>query len=245
MSKSETAGILTTIPNGTVVALLVQGSEWCKVSYGAFQGYAQTKYLSINTSGETTTTDDTDDSSDTVDTSGEAEETYSVTAWVNTSSGSLNLRATASMTAAVLAQIPQNAEVEVLSDITAAWCKTSYGDEIGYVMSEYLTTTQPSADTVSADSEDTGEDGTSISDETDLDPTLHEPNHEIFVYVRPSAGATTLPLYELCAEDSDLIAHMQENSQVEIIRVGDTWCEVLYNEQQGYCLRDGLSFFEE
>ncbi len=257
MAKSETAGVLTTIPNGTVVSLLVQGSEWCKVSYGAYQGYVQTQYLCFSTADDADDTDtagdtdETDDSGTADDTSGSAEETYSVTAWVNTSSGSLNLRTTASLSAAVLAQIPQNAEVEVLSDITAAWCKTSYGDDIGYVMSEYLTTTQPSAETVSAAAEDTGDTGDSeeeepaTADAATEDPTLHEPSHEIFVYVRPSAGSTTLPLYEACAEDSGLVAHMQENSQVEIIRVGDTWCEVLYSEQQGYCLRDGLSFFEE
>lgn len=254
VSKSETADILTTIPNGTVVTLLVQGSEWCKVKYNAYQGYVQTVYLSISTASESATADatdaagdadETDDLSEADDTPGEAEETYSVTAWVNTSSGSLNLRATASLSAAVVTQIPQSAEVEVLTDITATWCKISYSDETGYVMSEYLTTTQPTAETITASSGDTGEDNTGTSDTTTLDPTLHEPGNEIFVYVRPAAGSTTLSLYEACSESSELIARMLENSEIEIIQVGDTWCEVLYFEQQGYCLRDGLSFFEE
>lgn len=237
VSKSETAGILTTIPNGTVVALSVQGSEWCKVVYGAFQGYVQTRYLSIGASDET---DETDDTGDTGDAEEPADESVSVTAWVNTASGSLNLRETASLSAAVLAQIPQYAQVEVLSDITAVWCQTSYGIYIGYVMSEYLTTTQPSGDTESSDTGDT-----STQEEPPMDSTLHEQSRQIFVYVRPSGDSTTIPLYDACSEDSDLLYNMMENSQVEIIRAGDTWCEVLYFDQQGYCLRDGLSFFEE
>jgi len=271
VAKSETADILTTIPNGTVIAVLMQGDTWCKVSYNAYQGYVQTQYLTgITTVGteesETENTDTADDTEDADTTEALAEETYSLTAWVNTSSGSLNLRASASANADVLVQIPQYAEVEVLSDIDETWCAVSYSDTAGYVMSAYLTTVDPNAesDTEEIDTSDTS-DTSEPSDESDtggdtetddteetqsdselpMDSTLHTPDQEVLVFVRPPAGESTLGLYEACSESSELLQHMLADSEVEIIRAGDTWCEIIYNDQLGYCLRDGLSFFED
>jgi stage II sporulation protein D len=252
-AKSETADVLITIPEGTVVTLLVQGTSWCKVQYGAYQGYVQTQYLTITTDDTADETEESDPDEDT-DTQEDAsaaatEETYSVTAWVNTSSGSLNLRASASSTAGILAQIPQYAEVEVLSDIGETWCEISYDDDTGYVMSAYLTTTDPYADSDTEETETTSDSDTSgdADSDTDLpmDTTLHTLDQETIVYVRPPAGSSTLGLYEACSESSELLQNMAADSEVEIVRAGDTWCEVIYNDQLGYCLRDGLSFFED
>ncbi|MFH1880511.1 MAG: SH3 domain-containing protein, partial [Bacillota bacterium] len=235
-SRSETAAVLTTIPNGATVPILSQTSGWCKVSYGAFQGYVQTKYLSVSATPPPTATP----------TPAPTGTAYSLTAWVNTASGSLNLRETASSGAAVLALIPQYAQVDVLSDIAQTWCQARYESAVGYVMSEYLTTAQPTASPEPTATPDTGDSGeTDTGDDVTMDPTLHEPSREIIVYVRPPAGSATLALYEACLEDSEILQDMIENSEVEIVRVGDTWCEVIYMDQLGYCMRDGLSFFEE
>jgi stage II sporulation protein D len=230
-AKSDTASVLTTIPNGTVVPLLLHSGDWCKVTYGSYQGYVQTKYLTLIASGDAVEADNTADASDT---------NYSLTAWVNTTSGSLNLRETTSANAAVVAQIPQYTQVEVLSDIQATWCRVSYGNELGYVLSEYLTTTEPDAGTGNSESGNTD-----TGDELPMDPTLHKLSQETLVFVRPAAGSTTLALYEACSEDSELLQNMPENSQLEIVQAGDTWCEVIYTDQSGYCMRDSLSFFED
>lgn len=251
-SRSDSAEILIKIPDATIIPVVIYGDDWCKVTYGAYQGYVQTQFLSFG-----------DEDNSTEDTSDEETNTQNynadnaIVAWVNTASGSLNLRETASSDADVLIQIPQYAKVEVLSDIQATWCQTAYDEFVGYTLTEFLTTTEPDPDTgdetQTGDAQDTGDSENNTDDTGDsetsativLDATLHEPNHEIFVFVRPAGGATTLALYEECSESSERITNMAEDSQVEVIQVGTIWCEVLYFEQQGYCLRDGLSFIEE
>ena len=253
-ARADTADVQTAIPNGTVVALLVQGEQWCKVKYGDYQGYVQTQYLTIAGEAQVGGSDQEVDQGETDPTDAMGEETASVMAWVNTSDGALNLRESASSTAAVLTQIPQSAPVEVLSGFGETWCETYYDGYTGYVLSAYLTTTEPAADagtdsgddTGAGDEPDSGDAGEPASDtELPMDPTLHTPDQEFVVYVRPAAGATTLGLYEACSEASGLLQNMTANSEVEILRAGVTWCEVLYRDQMGYCLRDGLSFFED
>jgi len=241
--------VLATIPNGTVVSLLLQGDDWCKVSYGIYLGYVQTQYLTIVAASTTSTTQETADttSDNTEDSSSNA--SYSLTAWVDTASGSLNMRETASSDAIILVKIPQYEEIEVLSDISATWCKANYENVIGYVMTAYLTTTKPDVtaqESAAISEEDTQEES---NDETDtalpMDSTLHTLSTEITAYVRPPASYAALGLYEACSESSDLLTSMYEGETVNIVRAGDTWCEVEYGNRQGYCLRDGLSFFEE
>ena len=262
IARSDTADILTTIPNGTVIPLLIQGDDWCKTTYNAFQGYVQTAFLTIGSSVPTDTGTE-DPSNNKPNETGDA--TYSVTAWINTTSGSLNLRETASDTAAILLQIPQHAQVKVLTDIAQTWCKASYSNITGYVMSEYLTTVQPPSQPdegetdnpddpavepeTPADSPDdqsgTGDAGEEEEPALPMDSTLRKPATDIVVYVRPPAGYAALGLYEACSDACELLASMEENAEVEVTRAGNTWCEVIYGEQQGYCLRDGLSFFAD
>lgn len=58
-------------------------------------------------------------------------------AMVNTASGSLNLRKSASKSSAVLEQIPQKERVEVL-DRGDTWSHVRYNGVTGYVMTRYL-----------------------------------------------------------------------------------------------------------
>ncbi|MBQ6959847.1 MAG: SpoIID/LytB domain-containing protein [Clostridia bacterium] len=57
---------------------------------------------------------------------------------VTTLSGSLNLRETPSADARVLRTIPQNETIPILEK-SASWCKTRYGGDMGYVMTQFLT----------------------------------------------------------------------------------------------------------
>lgn len=252
-ARSADATALTAIPNGTTVTLLEQGTEWCKVEYGSYQGYVQTQYLIITTTTEDTSNDiiETDDP-DSVNETGAVLET-SITAWVNTASGSLNMRETTSSDAAIMAQVAQYTQVEVLTDMASTWCEICYDSIYGYVLSAYLTTTQP--DTTAAGEESTedstgdtaeSEEDTTTEEETlPMDATLRTISGDVTAYVRPPAGDATLGQYEACSESSELLNAMGEGSEVEVVRVGDTWCEIIYHEQLGYCLRDGLSYIAE
>ncbi len=63
---------------------------------------------------------------------------------VTTLSGSLNLRETPSADARVLRTIPQNETLPILEK-GASWCKTRYGGDTGYVMTQFLTFISSSA----------------------------------------------------------------------------------------------------
>lgn len=63
---------------------------------------------------------------------------------VTTPSGSLNLRETPSADARVLRTIPQNETLPILEK-GASWCKTRYGGDTGYVMTQFLTFVSSSA----------------------------------------------------------------------------------------------------
>ena len=63
---------------------------------------------------------------------------------VTTLSGSLNLRETPSADARVLRTIPQNETLPILEK-GASWCKTRYGGDTGYVMTQFLTFVSSSA----------------------------------------------------------------------------------------------------
>lgn len=64
--------------------------------------------------------------------------TVAAMATVKTESGSLNLRAGATQTAAFLDKIPQGAVVSVLDSSEAVWWKVSYNGKTGYVMARFL-----------------------------------------------------------------------------------------------------------
>lgn len=49
--KSTQAAKLTSIPNGTRVAVTEHGSDWCKVVYNAYTGYAKTEFLKFEGGG--------------------------------------------------------------------------------------------------------------------------------------------------------------------------------------------------
>jgi stage II sporulation protein D len=230
LRNAPNGSVLLTIPQYAQIAVITSLSDtWCRIQYNGVTGYTVSRYLTTTKPSQAEDTAQTGDG------------TTGVTAWVNTPDGSLNLRSAPN--GSLIATIPQYAQVLALSSLSETWCKTKYGDITGYTVSKYLSTTKPTqtaASTASPDSSD------SSSAEKTLDPTLREVDKEIIVYVRPPAGQATLKLYDECLENATVLKSMPEDSEVEIIQAGDTWCEVLYdNNQKGYCLRDGLSFFEE
>ena len=111
MAQSD-ARVLLSIPDGAQVELLIQGSAWCKIAYNGTTGYVVTRYLDLPA--------------------------QSAGVWyVNTVSGGLNLRETASADARVLLSIPKGTAVTMLEE-GSEWCYIQYNDNIGYVMTKFL-----------------------------------------------------------------------------------------------------------
>lgn len=127
-TASADARVLLSIPRGEVLEVQSHVNGWAKVSYAGATGYVMDKFLTF--------TDEKPESG------GSAAPTA---AWVNTTSGGLNLREMADPNALVLITIPRYAQVELLID-GDSWCKVRYDRVTGYVMSQFLTTTPPESD---------------------------------------------------------------------------------------------------
>ena len=127
--------VLRTIPRGSAVTVLSYGDPWCQVTYGGTEGYVMTSFLRFDTQPTLPQEPDTDkdqgetDMPETGGSSGETsqpatptpappqeqpDESTAVTAWVNTASGSLNLRYSPDSSAQIIGTIPRLAAVKLL-----------------------------------------------------------------------------------------------------------------------------------
>lgn len=254
-SASTTGSVIATIPRLATVTVLVKESEWCHVQYAGYQGYVMTKYLTFVYS--TTTTDSSNSGSTSTATTASASNSV---AWVYTPSGSLNLRQSASSSAKVLYILPRLTKITLLSQ-GATWCQVQYGDIVGYVMTCYISLTEPTelaastASTQTTDNTATDTSDTTTNSSTDTgaattttvaeDSTLVAPATTLYATVTPIATASTLPLWEACTESDGWLLEMIKDTQVQVLRKGDTWCEVTYYNQTGFCLTKGLTILAQ
>ena len=268
--------VLRTIPRGSAVTVLSYGDPWCQVTYAGTEGYVMTSFLRFDTQPTLPQEPDMGEDQDETDkpetggSSGETsqpatptpappqkqpDESTAVTAWVNTASGSLNLRYSPDSSAQVIGTIPRLAEVKLLVKGNE-WSYVSYNGQYGYVMTSYLTTTQPSGDGGggSSSSGSGGQSGGSSSGNTSqpsgsiqpdqngmvnsggviLDVTLQVPASATYATAAPQSG-DALRLWTVCAETGEPLASVPSGEQVEIILTGRTWCLVQYGTVQGYC----------
>lgn len=268
--------VLRTIPRRSAVTVLSYGDPWCQVTYGGTEGYVMTSFLRFDTPPTLPQEPETDEGQEETDApetdgaNGEAsqpttptptppqeqpDESAAVTAWVNTASGSLNLRYSPDSSAQVIGTIPRLAAVKLLVKGNE-WSYVSYNGQYGYVMTSYLTTTQPSGDGGggSSSSGSGGQSGGSSSGNTSqpsgsiqpdqngmvnsggviLDVTLQVPASATYATAAPQSG-DALRLWTVCAETGEPLASVPSGEQVEIILTGRTWCLVQYGTVQGYC----------
>jgi len=116
--KSTDSFIIAQIPTGTRIAVIASTDGWTNIIYNNQVGWVMTQYLSMIEE----------------DAPGDENVPY---ARVNTTGGSLNLRAAADSNANVLAQIPQGASIPVFEK-QASWTRTAYAGQNGWVMNAYL-----------------------------------------------------------------------------------------------------------
>lgn len=268
--------VLRTIPRGSAVTVLSYGDPWCQVTYGGTEGYVMTSFLRFDTQPtlpQEPETDEGQEETDAPETDGangetsqpatptppppqeQPDESTAVAAWVNTASGGLNLRYSPSSSAQIIGTIPRLAEVKLLVKGNE-WSYVSYNGQYGYVMTSYLTTTQPSGDSGggSSSSGSGGQSGGSSSGNTSqpsgsiqpdqngmvnsggviLDVTLQVPASATYATAAPQSGEA-LRLWTVCAETGEPLASVPSGEQVEIILTGRTWCLVQYGTVQGYC----------
>lgn len=121
---ATTYGRIASIKNGGVVEVYDKGAVWSRIKYNGTFGYVMSQYLTFSAERPS-------ENPDPVIPSG-------AKAQVNTTAGSLNMRAGMGTIYALIGKIPQKAYVEVLT-YGPSWCYVSYNGLKGYVMTTYLT----------------------------------------------------------------------------------------------------------
>ena len=234
--------VLTTIPRLTRILVTSYGDEWCAAQYGGHDGYVMTRFLLFE---QRETAPDTD-IPQVDDREEDADSTSSVAAWVNTSSGSLNLRDAPERYAQVIAEIPRFAQVLLLNQ-GSEWSYVCYQNQYGYVMTSYLSIGEdaPAADDWFEQADDAESDWTddsvATSGQMKLDVTLEAPDVALFA---SNATDSAVELWPMCEEGVSSLASIPAGEQVEIILRGETWCLVGYGSVQGYCYSHLLSVVE-
>ena len=199
-SASMTAKVLTTIPNGEVLVVLGTSGGFAHVQYGAYVGYASTDFLRMS------------------DRYPDGKQEASPTAYT---SASVNLRASASTGAAVLAVLPKGTQVLVIAR-DGTWCAVVANNISGYVMTEYLTGNEPAEPTPTP------------SAGTTPDPDGVEA-------IVTTAEETAL-VYDGAGEDASVISALSRGESVLVTSRGEIWCVVRLPGLAGYMRTADLRF---
>lgn len=202
-SPQASAKVLCTIPQYASIPIYERGDLWCSTSYEGYSGYVMTAYLTFPNDPAPAP-------------SPEPSETY---ARVTTPSGSLNLRQSPHSSARVLRTIPQYASIPILEK-GAAWCKTVYGGDTGYVMTQFLTFSGDPAPIVS------------------LVPTPQPSGAS----ARVTTSSGSLNLRSSPHSSAPILRTIPQNDMVSVLDQGAEWCRVAYNGTTGYVMSRYLTF---
>ena len=250
-SPSSTAQVLRQIPPHTVLAVLEKENDWSKVEYLGLTGYVMNAFLRFQTPGAATEPENKPSEEEP-----SLDHSYQ-TAYVNTQSGSLNLRRQPGRSSSVLTTIPRNASVTV-SAYGAEWSAVRYGAYQGYVMTSFLRFADDHAAADESKPEGNDHENNSIPstpskpDETDepenpyvtiggvvLDVTLEAPSSVLHANINQETI-----VYEMCSADGREIITIFPDSEVEILLAGELWCRIAYQDVQGYCQTSNLDVKE-
>lgn len=135
-TAKTTAKILTTIPNGTALKISAISGEWVRTVYKDKEGFVQAKFIK-----GTEEYDKGPGGNDGGNTGSDGNDKYPVVGIVETrlhgQSGSVNLRKTASTSAALLAQIPYGTSIRIRSK-SGEWVGAIYNGKEGFVQAKFI-----------------------------------------------------------------------------------------------------------
>ncbi len=250
--------ILTRVPPYAQVQVHQHGADWCHVSYQEYTGYVMTVFLSFDGPEETPAPEPTsqpetqpgEGDEEPVSTPDATEEPtpeptleptpgptpepveQPATAWVNTASGSLNLRQQPDGGSRVLTTIPRGASISVLA-YGDEWCAVRYRDTEGYVMTRFLRfETQP----VPAPNEPTEEAPVPIPAEE------MESSQGTAAWVSTDSGS--LNLRETPTRKGQVLTEIPRHAKVELLEKGTEWSHVRYGDITGFAMTRYLTLNE-
>ena len=129
--------------------------------------------------------------------------------------------------------IPYGGKVMVIQP-EGEWTQVIYDDAVGYVMSAYLVDEEPPAKPTTTP-RPTQE--PSQEKEPVYDPTLQDLQYSIPAQVLSSGG---LNLRRYCSKEAEVLTVIPDQAYLRVLKEGKDWCQVIYEEETGYCMTQYL-----
>ena len=148
-----------------------------------------------------------------------------MTAYVSTGGGSLNLRFTADSNARVLATIPDGAQVTV-SQKGNTWSYVLYGQLAGYVMTKFLVFSAPAPTQAPTQAP--------ITTQAPLNPSGQ------MAVVTTTGGS--LNLRAAARDNAKVLTTIPYGATIYVTTRGSIWCATTYNGYSGYVMTKFLTF---
>lgn len=240
LEPSLNAGVLARIPQYASVSVQKRGADWCYVSYNGLLGYVMTSFLTFENAGQSPQQPGEAGQPSELPPQQEQPSQQAQTAYVETVSGSLNLRETASASARVMKAIPRGAALEVLSRGTD-WCQVTYGSLTGFVMTKFLRFDEssaanagsvPNAPSAPSETPDKAPSEAPEEDETPDEATA------ITAWVLTDSGTLNL---RSAPNGSEILTTVPRLAAVKLLEEGNEWSCVSYNGIRGYVMTKFLT----
>ncbi|MGW8428198.1 SH3 domain-containing protein [Peribacillus simplex] len=199
-NASDSAGMVAKLTRGTQVTVYSESKGWAKVKANGKEGYVSTKYLSATKPGTVTKA---------------AATVKTTTKYVNISTGSLNMRKSASDSASIVAKLTRGTQVTVYSE-SKGRAKIKANGKEGYVSTEYLSATKP---------------GTVTKAAVTVKTTTK--------YVNVSTGS--LNMRKSGKANASVVAILSKGTKVTVYSEANGWAKIKANGKDGYVSAKYLS----
>ena len=146
------------------------------------------------------------------------------TRYINTVTDPLALRSKPSTSGTLITRINRGTAVTLLEEL-GDWSRIQYGSYTGYCASRYLSVEKPARHVV---------DDTPL-----LDWTLTAVTGWTATIAPPDGNSVFIRQW--CSLEAPDIAEVQPDTVVQVLRKGDTWCQISIEGNEGYCLTSILT----
>ncbi|APH15702.1 CHAP domain protein [Clostridium sporogenes] len=196
-SANLSSSIIGSLKNGSSVSILGKTGSWYKIKYGSKVAYVSSNYISSSNNSNSSSDNNSSTS------------TGKGTVKLSSTSSSLNLRENPSLPSKILGGLSHGSSVDILGK-TGSWYKIKYGSKIGYVSSQFITTSNSSNSS-----------GSSVTNQRF--GTVYLSNKYSTLNVRKNAGT-----------NSSVISSLAYGSKVEILSSSGEWYKINFKNTTGY-----------